>query len=236
MMSRFALRHPLAATFGTLVLALLVSLLYGRLRKDFRFNGESSSEPGEGGQEKSILASIFPPQLGGARFQSEPAPDFSLRDQDGRLVSLSALRGKLVLINFMLVECKEICPQTTRELKGLQESFGDRMGKQVFFLSVTVDPEHDRPEILRAYGEKNGLDFRSWRFLTGTKREIADVCKRYGVFVEPIRDPHAHGDIVHTASTFVVDPQGVIRAKLQPGTIALFGQTVIERVLAKNDG
>ncbi len=235
-MFRLAVRHPFVASIVILVAGTSVGLFYAWARNDVEWRWNYSTKLAEDAQAQSVINAVFPPKTPQARFQAEPAPNFTLTDEDGKLVSLAAFGGKTVLLNFMFTSCKEACSQTTRELKGLQEQFAPRMGKDMFFLSVTVDPKHDTPQVLKAYGEKNGVDFRSWRFLTGTEKQVADVRKRFGVVAEEVKDPDGQPDIMHTASTFVVDGQGWVRAKLQPGGLTLFGQSVVKRVLAMAHG
>ncbi len=235
-MSRLALRHPFVTVVVLLVLGTSVGIAFGWVRNDVEWHLDYSSRLAKHAKAQSILSAVFPPKTPEARFQAEPAPDFTLTDQDGKLVSLRALGGKVVLINFMLTECKDMCSQTTRELREVQRQLARRMGRNVLFLSITVDPRHDTPAVLKAYADKNRIDPRSWRFLTGTEKQLAKVRQEFDVRTEAILDGKGQPDIAHTASTFVVDPDGWIRAKLQPGSLVLFGQVVVERVLAMSHG
>lgn len=109
--------------------------------------------------------------------------DTRLLDQDGREVRFytDALRGKIVLISFIYTSCTDICPILMHNLTDVQASLGDRFGKDVFFVSISVDPEDDTPEELRKYAERYGAK-PGWTFLTGPKKDVDAVIRRFGEF------------------------------------------------------
>src|SRR3989337_896372 len=106
-----------------------------------------------------------------AAWQPFPAPDSTLIDQEGRPFSLRDLRGKLVLVNFIYTRCHDVCPLVTRRLKEAQEKLGTRMGRDVLFVSISVDTQHDTPGVLKQFGKRHGVDFTSWLMLTGRDRK-----------------------------------------------------------------
>jgi len=106
--------------------------------------------------------------------QGFTVPEFSLTDQDGRPVDESILDGELTVMTFMFTNCPFACPGMTGEMLKLQENLA---GTGVRFLSISVDPENDTPEVLRAYGERNGVDFSRWRFLTGPMEEVRSIVR-----------------------------------------------------------
>jgi cytochrome oxidase Cu insertion factor (SCO1/SenC/PrrC family) len=110
--------------------------------------------------------------------------DTRLLDQDGREVRFytDALRGKIVLISFIYTSCTDICPILMHNLTDVQASLGDRFGKDVFFVSISVDPEDDTPEELRKYAERYGAK-PGWIFLTGPKKDVDAVIRRFGEFM-----------------------------------------------------
>ena len=134
------------------------------------------------------------------------AQDFTLRDQDGREVSLSALRGKLVLLDFIFTHCPGPCPILTATKRRVQEQLGAELGERTHLISVSVDPLRDRPEVLRAYAEARGVDLSNWSFLTGTREAVDAVLRAYGVGSAPGEG----GEIEHTVASFLIDPQGRI--------------------------
>jgi cytochrome oxidase Cu insertion factor (SCO1/SenC/PrrC family) len=109
--------------------------------------------------------------------------DTRLLDQDGREVRFytDALRGKIVLISFIYTSCTDICPILMHNLTDVQASLGDRFGKDVFFVSISVDPEDDTPEELRKYAERYDAK-PGWTFLTGPKKDVDAVIRRFGEF------------------------------------------------------
>jgi len=115
--------------------------------------------------------------------------DTRLLDQDGREVRFytDALRGKIVLVSFIYTNCTDICPILMHTLTDVQNSLGDRFGKDVFFVSISVDPEDDTPEELRKYAERYGAK-PGWTFLTGPKKEIDAVIRRFGEFQEDFEE------------------------------------------------
>src|SRR5262245_59902972 len=76
-----------------------------------------------------------------------PAPAFSLTAQDGRRLSLNELHGKVVVVTFIYTSCADACPLLTAKMAALQDDLGNEFGPKIFFLSITVDPERDTPEI-----------------------------------------------------------------------------------------
>jgi cytochrome oxidase Cu insertion factor (SCO1/SenC/PrrC family) len=115
--------------------------------------------------------------------------DTKLLDQDGREVRFytDALRGKIVLISFIYTNCTDICPVLMHNLSDVQDSLGDRFGVDVFFVSISVDPEDDTPEELKRYGERYNAK-PGWTFLTGPKKDVDAVVKRFGEFQEDFED------------------------------------------------
>ena len=115
--------------------------------------------------------------------------DTKLLDQDGREVRFytDALRGKIVLISFIYTNCTDICPILMHNLSDVQDSLGDRFGRDVFFLSISVDPEDDTPEELKKYAERYNTK-PGWTLLTGKKSDVDAVIKRFGEFKDDFED------------------------------------------------
>ena len=97
----------------------------------------------------------------------------------------------------------------TAKMVGLQKRLAAAFGPRVFFLSVTVDPERDTPDVLRRYAVAHGANLGGWAFLTGTPSEIREVARRYGVYYR--KTPG--GDVDHTFLTSVVDQAGILRVQ-----------------------
>jgi protein SCO1/2 len=100
-----------------------------------------------------------------------------LRTQDNREVRFydDLIRGKQVMVNFMYAECQGACSLTTQKLKVIYNELKDRMGKDLFFYSLTIKPEDDTPAELKAYAQKNKVDLPGWEFLTGDSYDIETI-------------------------------------------------------------
>jgi protein SCO1 len=135
------------------------------------------------------------------------APDFVLIDQENQRFDSTQLRGKVVVLNFIFTTCTDVCPLFTANLAALQRKHSNRLG-ELFFLSVTTDPEIDSPKVLKGYALRHGADLRHWTFLTGTEGQLKPVWKAFGIQV--IRK--GRGLVQHTSLTTVIDRQGVRRS------------------------
>lgn len=234
----FVLRHPLATGLLILAAIALASLFTGSLAGviDWGASTESESMTDVMSQTFAASAGKLSADDSAVSLKAKPAPDFTLTDQDGQKVTLSASRGKVILVNFIFTQCEEVCLQMTREMRGLQEHFGKRMGRDVVFLSITLDPAHDSPRALKVYGRKHNLDFATWRLLTGSPEQIDALRDRFGVHAEKTTNKAGHPDIVHTANAYVIDQTGMIVATIPPGALTLFGAAALERVLEPAHG
>jgi protein SCO1/2 len=138
-----------------------------------------------------------------------PAPEFSLTSQDGGRVTLADFRGKVVAVTFIYTLCTTTCPVLTPTMSFIQDQLGPDFGTKIAFVSISVDPERDTPEVLKEYGQAFGANLAGWAFLTGTPDAIRDVTRRYGVFASKT----ANGDVEHTFLTSIVDPRGFLRVQ-----------------------
>jgi protein SCO1 len=138
-----------------------------------------------------------------------PAPEFTLTDQSGKRVALKDLRGRVLAITFIFASCTDTCPLLTAKMAGLQDRLGADFGPRVYFVSITVDPERDKPEVLKRYAEAHRANPAGWAFLTGTPAEISEVARRYGIFYKKVPG----GDVDHTFLTSLVDQSGTLRVQ-----------------------
>jgi protein SCO1/2 len=138
-----------------------------------------------------------------------PAPEFSLTSQDGKNVSMAGLRGKVVVVAFIYASCADVCPLLTAKMAGLQEPLGSDFGRNVVFVSITVDPERDTPAVLARYARQHHAHLSAWSFLTGPRAEIEGVALRYGVVVRKTAD----GSVDHNLLTSIVDRRGILRVQ-----------------------
>ena len=147
-----------------------------------------------------------------------------VKTQDGRTLRFydDVLKGKIVLINFFFTDCDAVCPLMTENLARVQELLGDRVGKDIFMVSISLEPEHDTPEVLAAYAKTYGVG-PGWLFLTGKKTDIDLLRHRLGfVDSDPVEDadPEQHIGTVRIANEplhrwamcpALVDPAALVR-------------------------
>lgn len=148
------------------------------------------------------------PALSGTDLGKTPAPDFTLLDgPTGERVTLSALRGKVVVLSFLYTACPDVCPITAAKFRTARDRLADA-ARDVAFVAVSVDPQRDTPQATRAFLEKHRLT-GSMRFLIGDRAQLQAVWARYFVGAEPQGDLVGHNDAI-----FLVDRQGRERALL----------------------
>lgn len=108
-------------------------------------------------------------------------PNVPLVTHEGKMVRFydDLIKDKRVLINFIFTQCTDACPLATAKLVQVQKLLGPRVGREIFMYSITLDPEHDTPEALKAYAGKYGAG-PGWLFLTGTRKDIDAVRFKLG--------------------------------------------------------
>ena len=129
-----------------------------------------------------------------SRWGQNPFPNVELITQDGKKVRFydDLIKGKVVALELIYTTCKYNCPLETARLVQLQKLLGDHMGKDVFFYSITIDPETDTPEVLKEYAAKFHVG-PGWTFLTGKASDIKLISKRLGLDKLPTgNDPDGH--------------------------------------------
>ena len=157
--------------------------------------------PAPAARPPSLVAATPEPNRGVA--PGDEVPDFALTDQNGKTVRLSKMRGETVAVTFLYTRCPvaTACPMTTAKFSTLAAMLEKKpVGR---LLVVTVEPEHDTPEVLAEYARKAGADGVRWRFLTGSPKAVAEVATSFGVVYYPDR-----GQIIHSQAVAVVDPKG----------------------------
>jgi protein SCO1 len=150
-------------------------------------------------------------------------PDFTLTAQDGRAVRLSGFQGQLVAVDFIYTRCPlpDVCPRLSANFARLQKRFAGRM----VLLSITLDPQHDTPEVLAEYARRWRADSRTWQFLTGQEDDIRKVAGHFGVVYWP-----EEGSITHTSSTAIIDRTGRLAAMIDGSSFT--SQQLIDLVRA----
>jgi protein SCO1/2 len=140
-------------------------------------------------------------------------PPFSLRDQHGRSVTAASLRGKVWVASFLFTRCRTVCPMLTAKMARFEASTRDLADLEL--VSISVDPEHDTPEVLAAYADKHGARRARWHFLTGPLGDIEKTVVQG--FKMQMGDKAVSEveptlvDIVHGEHFVLVDREGAIR-------------------------
>jgi protein SCO1/2 len=112
-------------------------------------------------------------------------PDAVLVNQNGEEMQFYSdlVQGKVVVINTIFTTCTGICPVMSKTYTRLQDHLGERLGRDVHLISISVDPENDTPERLKAFGDAFGAR-EGWYLLTGEKKNIDLVLYKLGHYVE----------------------------------------------------
>jgi protein SCO1/2 len=140
-------------------------------------------------------------------------PNFSLTDQRGTSVTQRDLLGSVWVANFVFTRCRSVCPMLTAKFQAFQGKLGPTPG--VRFISISVDPEYDTPQVLAEYAQRFGADPQRWQFLTGPLKEIEHTVVQG--FKVHRGDPETSAadptliEIMHGEHFVLVDRAGVIR-------------------------
>ncbi len=142
-----------------------------------------------------------------------PLPEFHLIDQNGAPVTRETLEGNVWVVSCFFTRCSTVCPGLIRSVKEMAERL--RALEGVKFLTVTVDPTHDRPEVLKEYARIVGADAERWRFVTGEKAEVYRLV-REGLKLsaaETPREAQMQGadPVTHSTRLVLIDRHAVVR-------------------------
>lgn len=146
---------------------------------------------------------------------AEYARDFPLPDHNGRQRSVRDFAGKVVVVFFGYTQCPDVCPTSMSELAEVRKLLGPD-GDKLQGIFITVDPERDTPEVLKAYMTNFDPSFLALR---GTPEQLATVAKDFKVYYKKVegKTPTSYS-MDHSAGSFVYDTQGRIRLYTRYGT------------------
>jgi protein SCO1 len=128
------------------------------------------------------IGSLNSPAVAGeSRWGKGYLPNNPVVTQEGKYLSFydDALKGKIVVLSFIYTTCRDICPVVTARLSQLEEKLGDVVGRDIFFVSVSIDPENDTPEKLKEYANAFSAG-PSWLFLTGKPADMEVIRYKLG--------------------------------------------------------
>jgi protein SCO1/2 len=151
------------------------------------------------------LLYIRPAQANNVRWGADYFPNVQLVDQDGKTVHFydDLIKGKSVVLDMIYTHCVDSCPLETARLVQVQKMLGDKVGKDVFFYSITIDPKRDTPKVLKQYAETYHVG-PGWTFYTGKPADIELIAKKLGLYSDPDpenRDGHEPGVLIGNEPT-----------------------------------
>jgi protein SCO1/2 len=155
----------------------------------------------------SPAAATGPPRLHGDAVWpagAKPAPVFRLRDERGRSISLTAERGRVVLLTFMYSRCRQLCPIEGRMLAAVERRLAPKT--RPLLLVVSVDPDGDTPASIRRFVRRAGLAGVPLDWLAGSRSQLAPVWHAYRIEVRP------GGDVAHSSALVLIDRRGYERS------------------------
>lgn len=135
-------------------------------------------------------------------------PDFTFVNQHNDTISKSDYSGNIYVANFFFTTCPTICPIMTNKMKYVQDKLS--IFPNIKFLSHSVNPAYDTPEILLGYANTMEADLSNWNFVTGDKQHIYTIAASY--FVNVSEDELAPGGFLHSEYFVLVDKEGKVRS------------------------
>jgi protein SCO1/2 len=138
--------------------------------------------------------------------------DLTMTDHRGASISLSSLRGKVVLLSFIYTRCPlaDYCPRVVANLRAVADRFADRVGRDFVLLVISFDPKYDTVERLGSYARAYEVDRAGWHFVTGSPEQISRACAMFGIEFWP-----EQGLITHTLQTALIDRDGRLAARVE---------------------
>lgn len=147
----------------------------------------------------------------GAKLESNMSrdiPDLEYTNQDGELVTLDDLKGKWWVADLIFTNCETVCIPMTLNMLKIQEQAAEK-GLDIHFLSFSVDPENDTPEVLQEYAEQYSVDLDNWTFLTGYDFEtIQNIALE--TFMTGVQKESGSDQINHGTRFYLVNPEGKV--------------------------
>ena len=140
----------------------------------------------------------------------EKVPVFEFINQNGKIISNKDFEGKVFLVEFFFTTCPTICPKMNANMVKIQNEF---YGNPDFGIaSFSIDPEHDTPEVLKAYAKEKGATLKNWYFMTGEKDKIYDFSNN-GFKLYAGENKDAEGGFEHSGLFALIDKDGYIRSR-----------------------
>lgn len=151
--------------------------------------------------------------------EKRKVPNFSFTDQHGKTITNKDYEGKVYVIEFFFTTCPTICPRMNRNLIQIQNELKDF--KDFGVASFTINPEHDTPEVLKAYAEKYGVTNSNWHLLTGDKDAIYKLSNE-GFYIFAAENESVEGGFEHSGNFALIDKNGFIRSRVVNGNPLIY--------------
>jgi len=160
--------------------------------------------------------------------------NFTLTNQDGQVTTLADLTNHVWVADIIFTRCAGPCPIMTAQMKSLQDAL--LPASRAKLVTLTTDPDYDTPPVMKKYGERVGANFNRWKFLTGTKAEIAGLAggslKLSAVPVKPEDQKNPADLFIHTTIFVVVDKHARLRGSFETGGEGIEWTNVRPRIVA----
>lgn len=166
--------------------------------------------------------------------ENKKVPDFQFVNQNGDSISNKDYLGRVYVIEFFFTTCPSICPIMNKNLVGVEKELGDN--EDFGIVSITIDPNHDTPAVLKQYAENYGIDNPNWNFLTGDREKIYDLANRgFGIFAN--EDEAVPGGFAHSGLFALIDKEGYVRSRTDKfGNPIIYYKGSIERGISVLEG
>lgn len=157
-----------------------------------------------------------------------PLEEFTYTNQDGKQVGLEDLKGKVWMADFIFTECDTVCPPMTANVEEIQRKAKEKGIENIHFVSFSVDPDIDKPEVLKEYGDRFDADYKNWDFLTGYGQEEIE---QYAMknFKTIVKKPKEGDQVIHGTSFFLVGKDGLVK-KTYSGVSAVPYDEILEDI------
>lgn len=137
--------------------------------------------------------------------------DFKFKNQDGEMVSLDDLNGKVWVSNLIFTNCVDVCLPMTSNMAKLQKELKAQGIEDVELISFSVDPTVDTPEVLKQYGGNYGADYSNWSFLTGYSQETIEQLARETFHTSAIKpEDKDNNQVIHGTSFYLISQDGIV--------------------------
>ena len=143
--------------------------------------------------------------------EAKKVPSFLMTNQDNLIISNEDFNNKVYVVEFFFTTCPSICPIMNKNMKRLENRFGDRADFGI--ASFTIDPDHDTPKVLKQYAELYDVFSKNWHFLTSDNKSVFELSNK-GFNIFSSINPEVAGGFEHQGYFALIDKKGYIRSRL----------------------